>query len=730
MEIAKTGGVLSDYITSIELLKTGHSKSSLGTTINLTDNKIDSKLDPYILKLKLDLQLKDQLYIEAHLKEMYYDLQYKAVQLEKILYTEIQTCISTYTDLIDAELNSVRNNLIAPFQQNFIKNDPSIDWDYFIKNDNKKNFLPVNAKNTLAKVKSVRKNSDIVYPYRNNVMSSCIYAGYLERKSKYLKNYSKFYYVLTINFLHEFKTDDRIKELSPLQSFPLSDLTIATVDSDPKKFVIRIYKSDSKDVSKAKYTFKCDNLDSSIKWIDYLSDLTSISNIIERNTYYDINVSNESNDDSSIRTSNSSIKGVNRGYQDDFRSADQNLRSGSKVTSKVSTGVSASSPQLENQSKLNYSKSSGDDLYKSQYYQIQNSLQQQTHSPKDDYFFSNPINSNNVSAIPFKSVKSQPALNMRQSSSTSLGMANSKNSSRTSSRSSSRSSSRASSPPRIRNANPNTSSNPNLAAASNSNPNIRASALMSPKLVSSSSATTTPTGSNFGNSGGDYFSYTPRKVQASIIRNGSRLASNSSLATARLTPNSNSSSGLTINVNMNKEMSNLPTQLSTSNSQSLPKINILESSPITPKNSILVKPEDKEDEQNDQNAQNIQNDQNIQSDWNTQSDWNAQNNWNAQNDWNAPNEQDSAALQKRRQTLSEKLDMTGLINANSATTASSSSDSNTPAALLKLPKNTDPLNQFQGLIQTPGVIPGSRMNQIFDTSNTYQIDEEHENFDG
>lgn len=140
MEIAKTGGIMSDYITSIELLRTGHSKSSLGTTINLKNNRIEAKMDPYILKLKLDLQLKDQLYIEAHLKEMYYDLQYKSVQLEKILYTEIQNCISTYTDLIDSELNAVKDNMIQPFKDGFVKNDPTVDWDYFIRNDCKKKF--------------------------------------------------------------------------------------------------------------------------------------------------------------------------------------------------------------------------------------------------------------------------------------------------------------------------------------------------------------------------------------------------------------------------------------------------------------------------------------------------------------------------------------------------------------------------------------------------------------
>lgn len=646
MEIAKTGGIMSDYITSIELLRTGHSKSSLGTTINLKNNRIEAKMDPYILKLKLDLQLKDQLYIEAHLKEMYYDLQYKSVQLEKILYTEIQNCISTYTDLIDSELNAVKDNMIQPFKDGFVKNDPTVDWDYFIRNDCKRNFLPINAKSTLLKVKKVRKNSDVVYPYRNSVISSCIYSGYLERKSKYLKNYSKFFYVLTINFLHEFKSHDRIKDLNPIQSFSLTDVTVSAVDDDPKKFIIRVYKNGDKD-TKSKYTFKADNIDSTIKWVDYLSDLTEFENTIERNTSYDVSDDETSGDFQDPNSGNMPTSVEQNNFVDSNSVISSPASNNFEFNQRPAGALSSpGSPPL-----TNHSRSISDEMFpKSQYQQVQNSLQD------GDYFSkTHNSNTNNLGNVTFKSIKSQPNMRQTSSSSISLGNANSRASSRTSSRASSRTSS----PARGRNA---------------SRP------LLSPKITSSSvtptsvSSNTSAGGNNSGGGGGgDYFSYAPRKVQASIIRNGNRLASANN--SGRLTPGTNNNSALTLNVALAKNLSS--TSVNDRLGTSVPKINIHDSTPVNTEkpniNSLL-----------------------------------SGNHENTQSSSIKPNEEPrNKGLERRRKTLSEKLDITGLVSANKMKNS----------GLLKLSNDAESLNSSSALPQTPGIIPGSMMNEVFDTTN-------------
>ena len=138
-EIAKTGAILSDYICSVELLTKGETKTSLGTTLKFTS--IDPKNDPYLLRLKLDLQLKEQLFTEAHITDAYFDLQYKAVQLESILYRELQNVMGAFSNLINAELDCSKDNLVADLTEGFLRNDPTIDWDCFISNDNMHNLI-------------------------------------------------------------------------------------------------------------------------------------------------------------------------------------------------------------------------------------------------------------------------------------------------------------------------------------------------------------------------------------------------------------------------------------------------------------------------------------------------------------------------------------------------------------------------------------------------------------
>ncbi|KAG7762276.1 hypothetical protein KL946_004672 [Ogataea haglerorum] len=279
-EIAKTGAILADYITSVELLTKGETTTCLGTHLKFT--KLEPKKDPYLLRLKLDLQLKDQLYTEAHLKESYYDLQHKSVQLESILYTEVQNCVRNFVNLINAELDVAKDNMVSEFMNGFLKNDFGIDWDYFIMNDNAKNLLKLTAKESMLNVKQIRKKSDIHYPYQKERISSSLISGFLEKKSKYLKNYSRFYYVLTFNFMHEFKTEDRKKERHPVNSYSLDDMKVSASPNDPRKFIVRMNSSKPIE-SKTKYTFRCPSPEIASRWLEELTELCSLSNPLERN---------------------------------------------------------------------------------------------------------------------------------------------------------------------------------------------------------------------------------------------------------------------------------------------------------------------------------------------------------------------------------------------------------------------------------------------------------------
>ena len=278
-EIAKTGAILSDYICSVELLTKGETKTSLGTTLKFTS--IDPRKDPYLLRLKLDLQLKEQLFTEAHITDAYFDLQYKAVRLESILYRELQNVMRTFSGLINAELDCSKDNLVADLTEGFLRNDPTVDWDCFIANDRARNLMHLTAKDCLRRDRKIRKKSDVTYPYQDESISSCVLSGYMEKKSKILKTYSKGYYVLTFNFLHEFKGQDRRKEVNPIASYSLDRISVSASGKDPKKFVIHTLTSSEK--TKSKFVFRCDSIEDSTRWIDCLGKLCSYANAADRN---------------------------------------------------------------------------------------------------------------------------------------------------------------------------------------------------------------------------------------------------------------------------------------------------------------------------------------------------------------------------------------------------------------------------------------------------------------
>ena len=172
-------------------------------------------------------------------------------------------------------------------------------------------------------------------------------------------------------------------------------------------------------------------------------------------------------------------------------------------------------------------------------------------------------------------------------------------------------------------------------------------------------------------------------MQASIIRNGNRLASStvkassSSLSTSgRLTPNNNSNSGLGLNTALN-----------------VPKINIHDSSPVVTNkpniefhfdNSDSVQSYSSLPQQQEGGRQEDQYDQGEQ----------------------VPHHSSDTGLARRRKTLSEKLDISGLVGGNKT---------NSDSGIIRLPRQGDQNSMNAGFMlpQTPGIIPGSRMNSVF-----------------
>ncbi|KAL2709269.1 Protein ASK10 [Kluyveromyces marxianus] len=203
--VALTGQLLHKYIASVNFLNDSAQRSDL---IKLKKNQaLKPKHDPYLLKLQLDLQLKRQLLEENYLQEAYINLQTSGMELEKIIFSTVQKTLQRFSSIIDANARVSINNLCKELQKGILSKPPCVEWDNFVTH-HPRCLLPWKSTEPIPQP---RKLSDIRYPKMKSSMAKCIRAGYLLRKSKYLKSYNKSYFVLTSNYLHEFKSSNFFK---------------------------------------------------------------------------------------------------------------------------------------------------------------------------------------------------------------------------------------------------------------------------------------------------------------------------------------------------------------------------------------------------------------------------------------------------------------------------------------------------------------------------------------
>ncbi|CAR27259.1 ZYRO0C12606p [Zygosaccharomyces rouxii] len=201
--VAITGQLLNRYISSVKYMTTNVADSD-SIKLQKKGTQIKPKHDPYLLKLQLDLQLKRQLLEESYLREAYLNLQGSGMELEKIVYHKIQQILQRYSSLLDAEARLMIKNLCRELQQGILSKPTAFEWDKFVGHHP---TCLINWRSSDPYPTS-RKLSDVIYPQMKSPMAKCIRAGYLSKKSKFLKNYNKGYFVLTSNYLHEFKSSN------------------------------------------------------------------------------------------------------------------------------------------------------------------------------------------------------------------------------------------------------------------------------------------------------------------------------------------------------------------------------------------------------------------------------------------------------------------------------------------------------------------------------------------
>ncbi|XBW34500.1 hypothetical protein QEN19_000045 [Hanseniaspora menglaensis] len=249
--VAITGQLLQKFMLSLEFVENNNlTNKNMFDLMDASKKTLKAKNDPYLLKLQLDLQLKRQLLEEHYLQDSYTNLQKNGLELEKIIFLNIQKSLSKYSNLIDSQVRLTLQTLCNDLNHGILNKPPAVEWDNFV----------LNHPTSLINWKSndpfpvYRKLTDIKYPHMKSAFSKCVRAGYLLKKNK-LKKYTRSYFILTSNYLHEFKSSDFFKStssnnndafvnknaknlLTPIMSINLNYAYLA--ESSDEKMIIKI----------------------------------------------------------------------------------------------------------------------------------------------------------------------------------------------------------------------------------------------------------------------------------------------------------------------------------------------------------------------------------------------------------------------------------------------------------------------------------------------------------
>lgn len=282
-EISKTGNILTKYIKSVEYYH------NVDVTLDTEEDEETIMEDPFLLKLKLNYQLKNQLIKENYLFAAFINLQ----NISKDLLTYILKDLTNLMEKIE-KINSLKiRNL------NF---DVNKEWERFIVSSN--SFLNIYKSTETNQKKEIRHFKDLVIPYSNSIHNKCIRFGIIYKKLKLLKNYNRYYYLLTCNFLHEFKIEnmgnnsgtstpnsllsgsnsDSKNSNTPSINSPKNKLAIFINHNDipEKSYSLNEFKIVVKNegtlkfnlVSEEKsFSFKCNNSQDFRNWVQDLKDL-------------------------------------------------------------------------------------------------------------------------------------------------------------------------------------------------------------------------------------------------------------------------------------------------------------------------------------------------------------------------------------------------------------------------------------------------------------------------
>ena len=282
-ELNDSKSLISQYNQAIELA------NKLGSTGNFshitTLHEADSgKSDPYLVKIRLERQLKRQLVEENYLYDAYANLQKAGRQLESIVVLEVQNYVSMFLNLVNEENSNFSQHLLPNISNGFLSKESNFEWDAFIE----RNLPNVNNHGTISSGTFIDLNipkrhlSDFVIKNFDSNLNVAIREGYLERRSKFLKNYTSAWYVLTCSYIHEFKSNDRKKDPQPVMSLPLDSCTVSDHSkNDGKlegvyKFILTSKLHNTLMNKTHKWVFRTNTYQNMIEWFDSIKKMTSL----------------------------------------------------------------------------------------------------------------------------------------------------------------------------------------------------------------------------------------------------------------------------------------------------------------------------------------------------------------------------------------------------------------------------------------------------------------------
>jgi len=208
------------------------------------------------------------------------DLTASGKALERTIINNVQEVFAEYSSLV------IRPSIESLTMLNTELDDAmdaiayDQEWNALVQRD--RNFVDPTA--------SIRELQHIEYPGQKAATTLEMRSGPLERKTKYLRSYTSAWYVLTGSlFLHEYRSPDRTREITPLMSLHLPECKLgehSEESSTSHKFVLKGKQSGQfhRDHS---WVFRAESHEVMLSWYNDIQKLSALGSASpkERDTF-------------------------------------------------------------------------------------------------------------------------------------------------------------------------------------------------------------------------------------------------------------------------------------------------------------------------------------------------------------------------------------------------------------------------------------------------------------